>query len=598
MSNWYIFIDQTEVGPFADAELHKMIDQKKVDGETPVREQHAATWQKLKTFAVFFPPAQDNAQVPPGRVISMSEDKIRLACPNCNQHYSGDATNMGRRIKCQYCATSFLVPKPEKADTLRKTIDSEFPDEIPGGSIICPHCWKSFNHEYILYVSQHPSLIGDPLLGEFEQKRFSPTAFNGYGQPLDAMGMPTCDMACPHCHLRFPATIIDLPSFYCSIVGAPSSGKSYYLTCLVHQLRRVLSENFCSTFIDVDPLLNQILDGYERLIFMPIDYNKVVMLPKTQQTGNDFSDQVLLNGIPMELPKPFVFEYRAENAKNGLNLVFYDNAGEHFQPGADVVVNPATQHLSCSNGIIFLFDPINDAVMRRICDTNDPQVTENAKVSDQTMLFSEMINRIRRHRNMNAADSCDIPLIIAVGKYDNWYKALDRDIGNLSPVIPDSELGAAKIDRNMILDVSYATRELMLANAPGLVNTAESFFKEVYFIPVSNFGGLAARNESGGIGVVPNDIKPLWVEVPFLLLMALQGIIGVKEETGRSSDPAFAPKISGDYIVFPHPETGKAVRLPLNYLGGVIRINGRDYAMPPRRSKGIDALKGKDDLWS
>ena len=56
-------------------------------------------------------------------------------------------------------------------------------------------------------------------------------------------------------------------------------------------------------------------------------------------------------------------------------MIFYDNSGEMFIPGRDEWVNQATFHLSHSSGIVFLFDPVNDASMRlALCDERDPQV--------------------------------------------------------------------------------------------------------------------------------------------------------------------------------------------------------------------------------
>ena len=63
-----------------------------------------------------------------------------------------------------------------------------------------------------MYISSHPSLVGDPVCGEHEQTRFFPVVFNSIGQPLDSEGMVCTDMACPHCHLRLPASIVDLNS--------------------------------------------------------------------------------------------------------------------------------------------------------------------------------------------------------------------------------------------------------------------------------------------------------------------------------------------------------------------------------------------------
>ncbi|MBS1372165.1 MAG: DUF4339 domain-containing protein [Lentisphaeria bacterium] len=601
MDQYFLFLNDIQVGPYSKEEVAALLARSRITGSTPVRRADSAEWRNLGGHEQFadIPAGNGTGVAAAAGLVRVSEDEMRFQCPYCRRRYAGPLSYLGQHIACNSCAEEFAIPETFGAAQKAVPETPGLQDEIPEGDLVCPHCWKSFDRRHVLYISQHPSLIGDPVLGEFEHRRFSPTVFNAQGRPLDAGGVAVSDMACPHCHLRLPATITDLESFYCSIVGAPSSGKSYYLTSLIHKLKESLPEHFDRSLLDPDPLLNQIIDGYERLLFMAVEPDKVVMLPKTQQTGNDFSDQVMLGGVQTELPKPFIFECRPRGGGAGLNLVFYDNAGEHFQPGADVMINPATQHLARSNAILFLFDPINDAKLRRVCGSEDPQITEHAKVSDQSTLFAEMISRLRRHRGMEAADTCPIPLVVVVGKYDAWSHAFPKDLRKLPPYQRNPESGEAALNRNLLLDVSFATREFMLEHAPGVVNTAESFFREVYFLPASNFGVPASRSEFGGIGVIPDRIDPVWVEVPLLLELALADVIPSRCEAPRNTEPGFLPKIVNGEILFRHPLTGRQERLPLNYLGAVLEIGGKRYAMPPATA-GNSGRKhpAPNDLWS
>lgn len=598
MAQWYIFENEVTVGPFEDGEMVRLASGGRLGAETPVRrgvDGAWTTWGVASSSGV-----AGEAELPSAEIISEQDGELKFACPGCRQRYRGAAAEYrGAELECGSCGIRFRVP----AGVSPAAVPEEAPDlseEIPEGEITCPHCWKSFPREFLMYISSHPALAGDPVAGEFEQRRFRPAVFNTVGQPLDAYGLPCTDMACPHCHLRIPAAIIDLPSHYFSIVGAPSSGKSYYLTALVHQLRRVLPESFGCSFFDVDPQLNAVIDSYESSIFMAVDPGRVATLPKTQQTGSDFSNQVLLNQVPTELPKPFVFELKSltyGKAGTDANVIFYDNAGEHFQPGADVLVNPATQHLACSDGIIFLFDPLNDAVMRRICDPADPQLGSSFKVTDQTVLLAEMINRIRRHRNLSAAESCRIPLVIAVAKYDAWCDRFARRPREIETIVEDGDAPRARLALGRVLDISFSLREFLLEFVPGLVNTAESFFEQVYFVPVSNFGHPASRDEvSGGIGIIPGMLDPVWVEVPFLLLLAELGLLDTAWEAPPPPDPTFSVRLLDGVIVFKHPVTGRRLRVPRNYLGAVLELGAKRYAMPPRPPRGRSVSAARD-LW-
>ena len=511
----------------------------------------------------------------------------------------------GQTISCQECGDRFVLnltadvveaakcavekTEPEPVVNMPLPEETDFSEDIPDGNIVCPHCWKTFSKEYVCYISSHPDLIGDAIAGEFEQHRFIPTVYHSSGLPLDARGLPCTDTACPHCHLRLPASVVDLGSIYFSIAGAPSSGKSYFLTSMIHALRRNMPQHNLS-FYDVDPIINSVINGYEDAMFMAIDQNAVVSLPKTQQIGSDFSNQITKNGIAFELPKPFIFRLQSVNSNSeqniDSNIIFYDNAGEHFQPGADSIANPATKHLAHSDGIIFLFDPFNDARMRKECDQRDPQTELNTKIVDQTTLFAEMVNRIRRHSNLNSCQNCDIPLIVAVGKYDTWKNMLPKNINELQPLKINEDDFSLELDWNTILDVSFALREMMQDIAPALVAQAETFFEKVIFVPVSSFGCLASQSESGNIGIIPAQLNPVWVDTPINLLLAETGIF--RKTTAADTeglDNSLKIKVQDNYIIFQHPLSGKRIMLPALYENIVLEIGGKKYRMPQIQRK-------------
>ena len=280
------------------------------------------------------------------------------------------------------------------------------------------------------------------------------------------------------------------------------------------------------------------------------------------------------------MPKPFVYELKhlAGNDKEDCNVIFYDNAGEQFEPGADNMINPGTRHMACSDGIIFVFDPINDAMMRDICNQDDPQLKTDEHVYEQTKLLSEMIARIRRHRNIGADAKCNIPLVIAAGKFDAWKDLLDQPLEKYEMLERLPGKLSALWCKNTVMDVSFAMRELLLKHCPALVNTAEGFFEKVIFVPFSNFGCLASQNEFGNVGVLPSQINPIWTQETFMALMAEYDVITLAP---RPAPTAKLPvQIMQEFIVFKHPVDGHLVRLPYSYSGAVLTIGGETYAMP------------------
>ena len=582
MSDCYVFPGGIQVGPFTPDQVRKMLAGGKISPETLVRypdDAGAKHCMKASEFVVSEVFSAGSAEPLTAELLSVEPDALRVACPVCGQHYRVEDDRSGAKYyKCLECEKDFLLPPRPGAGLPDGGEDTEVPD----GDLLCPHCWKSFDPDYVLYISVHPDLFGDPVLGKYVQKRFVPTVFNQSGQPLDEKGLPATEMACPRCHLRIPAGLLDTPALYFSIAGAISSGKSHLLTCMTHQLRKTLPEYFGAAFFDADPRLNETLNSYERELFMSLSPEKVTSLPATQISGDGISNRVRLNDTEIELPQPFVFEFRSRDGVDDLNMVFYDNSGEMFVPGRDEWGNQATFHLSHSDGIIFLFDPTSDAAMRlSVCDKRDPQISSNPRVVDQTLLFNEMINRIRRHANMLSSDTCKIPLAVAVVKYDTWRESFDRTPAGLPLAAPESGGKGENwiLDLDAILDVSFALRELLLKYVPGLVNAAESFFDSVTFVPVSNFGTIAEQNDDGVIGIVPEKLKPVWVEVPFLTLLAQNnGLIPTREGTEGEE----LGTVVNNQVVFTHPVSGKPVRLPGNYAGAGLKIGGKLYRLPKR----------------
>ena len=639
MANYYIYCNQLVQGPYSRAQLDQMARSGAIAASTQVCIGQGSPWQPYNTL----PPVAVPALKPVSPAQSAAQEKVRFVCPHCGQPYLSASSRLGQEMICRSCQKPFVptaaaapgatsapaaqsVPAAQSATASAQSSaqspaqssaqssaqstaqpaqqytqpvrDTGVPyssPEIPEGDILCPHCWQKFDSEYLLYIAQHPSLIGDPVLGASAQQRFAPTVFNALGLALDAAGAPCNEMACPRCHLPIPSSVIEEASFCCSIVGAPSSGKTYFLTSLLHMLRQSFTNEFACSLLDANPGMNRMLNDYESTLFRSAHRDKVAVLAKTELEGGAFYNQLMLDNIPVQLPKPFIYELRHENDKDqGVNLVFYDNPGEHFQPGQDNLQNPTTRHLGYSDAIIFLFDPVNDAAMRPLFGDIDPQLTSDAHVCDQTVLLSEMIGRIRKLRNLSAAEHCDIPLVVAVGKYDVWRGIFDNDFAANRPVRFTPDALSATLDRDRIMSTSFALRELLLGYVPELVQTAETFFNDVTFVPFSNFGRPAYSSEaSGQFGIIPSEIAPIWVDVPMLHLLAKGGLLPTAD-----ADSCHAQELGSvidNSVVFLHPVNHRRVRLPDNYRGVVLTIGGRKYQLP---APAVSAANTDNDLWS
>ncbi len=405
--------------------------------------------------------------------------------------------------------------------------------------ILCPHCWHKFETEDLLWISESPDLTGDSKLGPYAKKRFLPMMFTLEGNAIDIKGYPCRKIACPYCHLEIPRASAEFAPFMISIAGAPSSGKSYFLSSMTYRLRKYFNEKFQMSFSDADPDMNARLIEYEDQQFINNDPKKYVKLKKTEETG-DLYDQVLMNGINMNYPKPFIFslvplgtesaavQYPEKN-KRSRSVTFYDNAGESFLPARSNDDSSMTvYHLRMSHCIFFLFDPLQDSRFRAACSghSSDPQL--NLQLNDefnwtpdrQEIILTETINKTKTLRNLNINDRLDIPVFFIVSKYDAWKDLLGMDIKR-HPWIKNPEDGSYVLIKNYIEDVSTATKDLFRRYIPEVLGMLEQFSTDTTFIPISATGAPPSRDPlTGNWGFQVGNIKPFWTEVPFLYALS------------------------------------------------------------------------------
>lgn len=405
----------------------------------------------------------------------------------------------------------------------------------------CPHCWHLFVPADTLWIAEHPDLLGDRLLGPSAAQRFLPNRFTPQGKALDSRGVPTSRLACPNCHLELPRGVFHLRPVFFSVLGAPASGKSYFLTTMTWRLRTVLPEQFALAFTDLDAVHNQRLQEYENTLFLNRDGETPVELPKTETTG-DLYNIVMFGGAPVQYLKPFLFSIQpltrhprqSSQSQSGRMLVIYDNAGESFLPGADSVRNPVTRHLTLSSAWFFVFDPTQDLRFRREISavSRDPQVRMELQRPmrelpyRQDTILREAWERVLRHSEATRQRRMP-PLIVVCAKADCWGPLLRS--WPLPPAYRMTQKGVAGVHMEKILQVSREVRELISEFAPELLAATESLSQDVTYIPVSATGCSPEINSKGEIvGFIPKNIQPIWVETPILFTLArwMPGLVG------------------------------------------------------------------------
>jgi hypothetical protein len=392
-------------------------------------------------------------------------------------------------------------------------------------------------------ATDHPNLFGDPRLGVQHTLRFMPSRFTADGEAIDPEGQKTSRLACPACHLEVSRPLYQIAPVFFSILGAPASGKSYFLASMTWQLRQLLPSRFGIAMTDSDAVTNARLHEYEEQQFLNPNPDALVSIAKTQLDG-DLYDGVNMGTHVVSYPRPFLFNlqpmakhpnYRKATSVSRV-MCLYDNAGEHFLPGSDSSTAPVTRHLALSRVLFFLFDPTQDARFRRACQgkSEDPQMMNRSErlsresVTRQDTILLEAIQRVRRHAGLREDEMHQRPLIIVVTKWDSW-KNLLPDVPQAAPYKSLVENGVNVLDGDRIQQVSDQVGDLLRTLTPEIVAAAEGFTRHLHFVPVSATGCAPERDAvTGAFGVRPKDLNPYWVEVPMLFALSqwCAGLIG------------------------------------------------------------------------
>ena len=407
----------------------------------------------------------------------------------------------------------------------------------------------------VKWVAAHPNLRDDAKIPE-GQRRFLPTHFELSGQAVDSLGEECSEIACARCHLIIPRDLVELPPTFYSILGSPSSGKSYFLSSSLWMLRRVLSKRLAISFEDSDPVANQKLHEYEETLFVSARDDHLVALPKTELDGDLYEQVEIEQGRTMLLPKPFVFRMRLmpqhpkvdRIRKNGRAICLYDNAGEHFLPGAQTANSPGPRHLSVSKALLFVFDPTQHPKFRKACraTTNDPQISKDLVNFRQDHILAEATRRIRGEMGLGQDERDKRPLIVVLSKYDAWSSLAGNAELKLNWVYQKASDNFYNLNVQSLKNVSAKFRDLLLQLAPEIVSTSEAFSEDVTYIPVSALGCSPQEMPNAEpigdpprrpLGVMPKDISPVWAEVPLLYAIreTIPGLIGTANSVAMSS---------------------------------------------------------------
>lgn len=344
--------------------------------------------------------------------------------------------------------------------------------------VYCPFCHEAFSPKQTPAIAVHPQLQGDTILGDQAMKRFIPTHYTPEGYVLDELGAECHEFACPHCHYKLPPFFEKSEHHRVAVLGAPASGKAYYLASLVHQLERELPRNFGIPFRDADPEQNTALNNMRVRVF----YSNT---PEEFREGRDFltgklHSKVWRRNAYENLPRPFIYSLNKE--RHAHTLVFYNGTTVCGQGSQDVLKfdKEALKHV---NAVFYLFDPTQDPSFREVIEDMNPGIEFAMPASHcrQSVLLADIEMHLRKTLGLPLEGKIDIPISFILTKSDLWLGLLGPE-----PLLPTVRNGRLKLHN--IQANSARMRDLLFRIAPEICSNAESISDNICYFAVSSFG--------------------------------------------------------------------------------------------------------------
>jgi hypothetical protein len=313
---------------------------------------------------------------------------------------------------------------------------------LPVPRLYCPYCYEGFAERQIEFrCTGQISRTGQRCNPETDEPLRQRTGFSGALPPtfaadgrLASAECPRCRddstiRVCPVCHSQLPVFFGKVRSRLIGLVGAKESGKTVFMTVLVHELMHDLGQQLEAAISGADDSTRHRFGrDYEKPL-----YRDSLLLPPTQTAG-------LRNRVPL------VFRFTVAGhgwfAWNGWQgrkeasrrsepqhtlLSFFDAAGEDLR--SQQSVEQHVRYLAAADGIVLVLDPLQMAGARALVRPGT-RLPELATADDQPVTVLENItDLILAKEGRKPRHQIRKPLAIVFAK-------MDALLDTLSPTSP------------------------------------------------------------------------------------------------------------------------------------------------------------------
>jgi hypothetical protein len=309
-------------------------------------------------------------------------------------------------------------------------------------------------------------------------------------------GAPTRPV-CPNCHTDLPQRFAEAPSRSMALIGTKAAGKTNFIAVALHELEHRVGPRFDGSLMLLDDASRDRVDRE----LMPRLYRDGAVLDTTMSARSNA-------GVREPLVARLTLGPAGHSSQS--NLVFFDSAGEDLQ-SLDVLEREA-RYITQSHGVILLLDPLQIPAVR---DELGSSVELPAETPDAYAMLGRISALIREARGIPAGKPIDVPLAIAVSKFDAVRPLLPE--GHAVFSLPSHD---GRFDPQVARSISAAVRSDL---GGWLGERLDSFVKQEF--AQTSYFGLSALGANPVDGRLPNGVAPLRVEDPILWMLDAWGAI-------------------------------------------------------------------------
>lgn len=311
-------------------------------------------------------------------------------------------------------------------------------------ALTCPYCYREVNARQIRFrCSGRPgpqgachTAIDRVLAAQMGDHEAQYPSFEADGRRVRTVhkdcGSETYERLCPHCHSALPVHFGRSDGRLIALVGAKGSGKTVYMTVLLHELMYGVGRRFNASLLGGDEWTRaKFEENYETPLYDRGELYDTTQSAKTMAAGSArplvFSVTVGANGTN---------RFPSRNRVNRTVLSFFDTAGEDLTDQRSVDQN--VRYLTSADGIILLLDPLQMRGARPLVDA-ETVLPEPAGVKDSP---ANVLTRITQLLHVGTGTKpgrrINTPIAVAFSKMDALWEAFPEGspLRSAPPAVP------------------------------------------------------------------------------------------------------------------------------------------------------------------